>query len=237
MKTFVKKIILKAIPKNIKFWINFEHTKYGHISYSMEGEDRVLQRLMNYRQNGIFVDVGAHLPKKYSNTYYYYKMGWRGINIDAMPGSMDLFNKMRPNDINIEVPISDVEEELFYYVFNATDLNTFDPSKIDTYLSYPGIKLKEKIKLKTRRLEDVLSESLPKLGSNQIDFLSIDVEGWDMHVIKSNNWNLYRPEFLLVEDLFSDITETLNGELTSYLISVGYKFIAKTHNTAFYKRL
>ncbi len=83
-------------------------------SYSQEGEDMVLRRLFEQKTVGYYVDVGAHHPKRFSNTYYFYKRGWRGINIDAMPGSMKLFNKMRPRDINVEIPVSSGEGEILY---------------------------------------------------------------------------------------------------------------------------
>lgn len=71
------------------------------------------------------MDVGAHHPKRFSNTHYFYKKGWRGINIDAMPGGMRLFRKIRPKDINLEIAISDKKRVLTYYVFNDHALNGF----------------------------------------------------------------------------------------------------------------
>ena len=90
-------------------WIN--------LSYSQECEDLVLKRIFE-NKIGFYVVVGAHHPKLFSNTYLFYKKGWKGINIDALPESMKLFNKMRPRDINIEIGVIEVEDELNYYVFN-----------------------------------------------------------------------------------------------------------------------
>ena len=52
-----------------------------------------------------FIDVGAHHPMRFSNTYLFYKKKWKGINIDPLPGSMKLFNKLRPRDINLELGV------------------------------------------------------------------------------------------------------------------------------------
>lgn len=235
IKQTIKKTILSVIPPNVKWWINFEYSKHAQLSYATEGEDLVLQRLMDSRGNGIFVDVGAHHPIKRSNTYYYYRQGWRGINIDAMPGSMQAFMKERPEDINLEIPISDSEQELKYYMFNASDLNTFDSSKIEIYLKYPGVKLEKEIVLKTRTLAQILDEHFEKLKSSKIDFLSVDVEGLDLQVLKSNNWQRYRPEYVLAEDLFQNAAETCSGKLAIFMRSVGYELISKTCNTAFFK--
>ena len=82
----------------------------------------------NLLQHGFFVDVGAHHPQRFSNTYYFYLKGWSGINIDAMPGSMKIFDDLRSRDINLEIPISDKSEILTYYEFDEPALNSFSLS-------------------------------------------------------------------------------------------------------------
>ena len=74
-------------------------------SYSQEGEDRILQRLFENQTPGFYVDIGAHHPRRFSNTYIFYKQGWRGINVDATPGSMFLFRVFRKRDINLEIAV------------------------------------------------------------------------------------------------------------------------------------
>ena len=84
----------------------------SNYSYAQEGEDRILMRYFDGRKKGFYLDVGAHHPKLYSNTYLFYNQGWNGINIDAMPGSMEIFNKQRSRDINIEAAISKNTEKI-----------------------------------------------------------------------------------------------------------------------------
>lgn len=59
-------------------------------------EDLIFHRLFDYRRNGFFVDVGAHSPTRFSNTMALYLRGWRGFNVDAMPGSMTPFRRLAP---------------------------------------------------------------------------------------------------------------------------------------------
>ncbi|MCP2732462.1 FkbM family methyltransferase, partial [Symplocastrum sp. BBK-W-15] len=98
---------------------------YHNLSYSQEGEDMIISRFFEGKKQGFYVDVGAHHPQRFSNTYRFYLQGWRGINIDAMPGSMEIFNKIRANDINLEISISDCNQILTYYEFNEPALNGF----------------------------------------------------------------------------------------------------------------
>src|SRR5690348_16491596 len=96
------------------------------LSYSQDGEDVVLRRLLEGRKNGFYVDVGAHHPRRFSNTFYFYRRGWRGINIDANPDAIKLFRRERASDINLCVGIGELTGNLSFHFFNEPALNTFD---------------------------------------------------------------------------------------------------------------
>lgn len=237
LKEYTIQTLLKLIPDFLKRRIITQSADSGILTFSQEGEDRLIERILGKKHYGIYVDVGAHHPSTISNTYYFYRMGWRGINIDAMPGAMALFDQVRPYDINIEQPISDEIAELEYFMFNSAELNTFDAKNAAIFLSYPNVKLLNKITLKTNTLAKVLEQNLPKLGGKEIDFLSVDVEGLDLKVLKSNDWTKFRPNLILVEDLFADVMKSYQGEISTYLTSVDYQMIAKTQNTLFFKKI
>lgn len=205
---------------------------YATKSYSQEGEDMILKALVGGQKKGFYVDVGAHHPKRFSNTYFFYKQGWRGINIDAMPGSMKLFNIVRSEDINIEKPVSDKKQTLTYYSFNEPAINGFSKE-----LSLERNKKKEYCiestkDIETFTLDEILDNNLPQ--NKQIDFLSIDVEGLDFMVLKSNNFDKYRPKIILIEILGSTIEEIANGEISKFLKTYNYFFYARSVRTAFF---
>lgn len=209
---------------------------YALKSYSQEGEDMILKRLFEGEENGFYIDVGAHHPKRFSNTNFFYKKGWRGINIDAMPGSMEIFNKQRPRDINIEQPISDKQHTLCYYAFNEPALNGFSKKLSDSrdgLASYKVIFTKE---LQTVTLNSVLETHLPD-NIKKIDFLTIDVEGLDFQVLKSINLKKYRPKVILVEILGSSLSDLYDNEVSRYLENQGYKVYAKAVNTVIFKHV
>lgn len=209
--------------------------KFAKIGYSQEGEDIVLDRFLNYKEKGFFVDIGAHHPIYLSNTYRFYLRGWRGINVDAMPGSMKMFNKIRPFDTNIEAPVSDKVEELTYYIFNEPALNTFSEEEATKKNNLGNYRITRAIKLKTLTLETILDMHL-KHGQ-KIDFLSIDVEGLDLKVLVSNNWKKYRPTLVLIESLNNehDIASVSTDPVNIFMRQTGYHLVAKTLNTLFYK--
>ena len=246
LKEYIKSFLVKLTPKLIKRAIIFpyeesikkreEIDRYLNLSYSQEGEDLVLYRLIGHKINGFYVDIGAHHPYRFSNTYKFYQLGWRGINVDPLPGSMKLFKGKRPRDISLEVAIVNSENhQLHYYMFDEPALNTMN-ERVATQreLTVPTDKIVKTISVPCFRLVDVLDKYLP--DHQEIDFFSIDVEGMDFNVIQSNNWDKYRPNFVVLESLNSNLQEDLNTELTSFLIGKNYNLVAKTANSIIYKR-
>lgn len=208
---------------------------YYQKSWSQEGEDLILSRYFeNLKTNGFYVDVGAHHPLRFSNTYKFYKQGWYGINIDAMPGSMDLFNRLRPRDINLEKAVSDSKQIMTYYAFNEPALNGFSKELTQHRDGQGNNKIIFKKDIETSTLEEILDQYMPK-GQN-IDFLSVDVEGLDFAVLKSNNWVKYSPELILIEICGSMLDELLNNEVTIFLRQFGYTICAKCMNTVIFKK-
>lgn len=229
IKNYIKNIFgLSTVEK-----IEDTSLQFQRQSYSQEGEDIVLLRYFEQQQNGFYVDVGAHHPFRFSNTYLFYKKGWRGINIDAMPGSMKLFNEFRKGDINLEIPISESRQKLTYHIFNEPALNTFSESEAEKKNGIFHYKIIDRLELQTFTLSEILDQYLPV--GQEIDFLTIDVEGLDYKVLKSNNWDKFKPKMILIESLRSDIESTFNAELYYYLKDHGYKFVSKTFNTLFFK--
>ncbi|QGY44443.1 FkbM family methyltransferase [Maribellus comscasis] len=196
-------------------------------SFSQEGEDMLMKELFFKKKKGFYIDVGAHHPKRFSNTYYYYRQGWKGINIDAMPGSMRLFNFFRRRDTNLELGIADKEGELTYYVFGETALNTFSKEIADERRN--KYKLKKQIKVKVYPLSGVLDKYAPA----NIDFLSIDIEGMDLLVLKTVDWNKYKPKVVLVETGVIDRYNPSN-EISSFLETKGYSFYACSSRTSLF---
>ncbi|WP_291910770.1 FkbM family methyltransferase [Chitinophaga sp. CB10] len=219
-----------------RFLKNFTVTNlfYSEFSYAQEGEDMILRRFFGRYKKGFYVDIGAHHPVRFSNTYGFYLDGWRGINVDAMPGSMDSFRKKRPRDINLELPVSDKTETLNFYIFNEPALNTFSEQEARSKDGKNNNKIIDIRPLETVTLASILDKHLPE--GQQIDFMSIDVEGLDIRVLKSNNWEKYRPEFLLVEELLSNITNSMGGEVNQFLQGQGYMLVARSYNTSFYRK-
>lgn len=226
----LKKLVL---PKN----------DYYIKSYAQEAEDILLNKLFFNKINGFYVDIGAHHPKKYSNTYLLYMKGWRGINIDPRPGMAKLFAKDRGADINLEIGISLEGKSLDLYIFKEAAVNTFSRKMYERCIN-DGFEFIETREIECKRLDKILDIYMP--ANEEVDFISVDAEGFDLQVLNSNNWFKYKPYVVLVEVGISDYNQTksrydmlsienaIKTDTYKYLISLGYKLYMKTYNTLFF---
>jgi len=198
--------------------------------FSQGGEDAILMsffaKKLEAKEKGFFVDIGAYHPVKFSNTYLFYINGWNGINVDANPNSINLFNKTRPKDININMAISDITiPQAFYFMENESNsMSSF--SKENIIMQGMDKHISKKIELKPIRLEDLFENQLNE--NQEIDFMSIDVEGFELNVLQSNNWVKYRPTVLIIEQKGLTFTENINDIVTEFLRTKGYCVFAKT---------
>lgn len=227
-KRTLKRLLVRALAGHPSLSID----EYTYPSWSQSGEDRILDWLFGGRHTGFFVDIGAHHPQRYSNTYMLYLKGWRGINVDAMPGSMEPFRRVRPNDINLEIGISRQRQTLTYYSFDDPALNGFSPELAEERRKWNPDKVVAEHQIQTFPLSEVLDKHVP--SGTEIDLLSVDVEGLDYEVLSSNDWDRYRPKVVIVEDLdFSIDGGSSTSEAVAILRSHGYVAASKTAHNVF----
>lgn len=234
-KTKIALFFAKLLPRAIyeQYKINFDSTQnFSQTYFSQEGEEIIVRRYFEYRNSGFFIDVGAYHPIKFSNTYKLYTLGWRGVNIDATPNSMIAFNEARANDLNIEAAISNEIEDLKFFEFDEGALNTFDELKAQKIINAGIYKLISTRQIRTQTLESILDKCI-KAGQ-KIDLLSIDAEGFDLKVLKSNNWEKFRPSLIIIETDIKDIARFLRSAEANYLQEKGYSCFAKTFKSAFF---
>src|SRR6266581_2478754 len=198
-------------------------------SYSQEGEDMVLERIFAGKKGGFYVDVGAHHPRRFSNTYFFYRKGWKGINIEPNREAIHAFQSERKRDTNLQCGISDRPGRLMYYSFDEPALNTFDQALAKSRIASTPYKLVGTSAIPVERLDAILSKHVP--ANCVIDFLSIDVEGLDLSVLQSNDWRRFRPRCVLVEALGSSVEEAMEGHIYQFMKNQRYELLAKTFNT------
>ena len=166
LKRLLKKLhILHSIYIKHKFFIKKK-------SYAMDGEDTEVINYFKNKTKGFYVDVGCYHPIHRNNTYLLHKKDWDGINIDTSQFSIDLFDYMRPNDLNYNCAISNKNEIIkLFYQKELSQLSTTE--RIQAEMVFQG-NIKEK-EIQAFTLDEILNKS--KYENSKINFLDIDVEG------------------------------------------------------------
>ncbi|MEP7300811.1 MAG: FkbM family methyltransferase [Caldimonas sp.] len=231
MRNLAKRLLPAAAKEALR--AAFGSSAFAVRSYAQEGEDLLLLRLFDGRPPAVYVDVGAHHPFRFSNTSLLHQRGWHGINIDARPGSMAAFQKSRPDDINLELGISLEHSRLCYHLFAEPALNTFDPTLAAERRANGWAQTATRT-IECFPLSTVLERELPKFGSTSIGLLSVDVEGLDLEVLRSNDWTRFRPGAIVVEVLGTGVRSMLGSEVNRYLEEVGYMPYSKLINSAIF---
>ncbi len=234
---------LAILPPNVRIRLRGVYERVisarrARRTYAQFGEDAVLLALLAELKHhgepitepGFYVDVGAYLPVTYSNTYALYKRGWRGITIEASPGSEPLFRITRPRDIHVNVAIGDSEGQITYFTWGTpTVVNTADPEHAALFTRELG-RPPETIQVPLRTLSSVLTQYVPPGIS--VDVMSIDVEGMSLACLRGNDWTTFKPRVILVE---VDVNPLHHGALDpsiAYLQSRGYALRAIAGPTA-----
>ena len=232
----MKKFLKRWLPEVLKAKLRQPRrlAPYAGETYSQEGEDQILRRIFHGRPIGFYVDVGAYHPQELSNTFTFYLKGWRGINMDPVPGGMREFNKVRPRDINLEVAVSEVAGSLTYHQFDPATVNTFSEEVARQRVEYgdgPNSDFKYRligqIKVEALPLATILGRHLPP--GQRIDLLNIDVEGHEMAVLASNDWTKYRPLVVAIEDSsLLGLDELPDSAVAKFLTERGYAPFCRT---------
>jgi hypothetical protein len=217
----------------------FVKQEQGCRSYSQSGEDLIVKYLFDWLKFNKFsyLDIGAFHPWKINNTYLFYLMGFTGVNIDGNYNSIASFNKFRPKDRNINALISSKSEQITYYQFDSSTLNTIDEFFAKSLVEEGKHKLIKESKLEAIGINDVLYNYFSK--DTNFTFFSLDVEGFDFKILKEFDFSTFSPKIICVETV--DFNETSIGnknlEIIKLLEAIDYIHYADTYiNSIFVKR-
>ena len=164
---------------------------YPKRSYSMLGEDLIVEKFFKNKKNGFYVDVGCYHPIDGNNTYLLSKKGWSGINIDLNTISINLFDRARKNDSNLNIAISNKSQKIkYYYRKKINMLNTINKAFAKSSFR-KGFKTGS---IQSQTLNSVLDKS--KFKNKKIDFLNLDIEGNEINALRSLDLRKYSPKLI-----------------------------------------
>jgi FkbM family methyltransferase len=189
------------------------------ISYAQNFEDVMLNRVFRDREAGFYVDVGAADPTHLSVTKTFYDRGWTGINIEPHPDFFRQLAEQRPRDINLNCGASVSDGEATLYEFPDREWSSLAPEVSKAAPDRRGPIAQRQVPVTT--LTAILDKHA---AGRQIDFLKIDVEGWEKEVLQGIDLKRYRPTIILLEAVDRH-TREISSDWEADLLAAGYKLV------------
>lgn len=178
---------------------------------------------------GFYVDIGCHGPRRGNNTYWLYKRGWQGILVDIEEEKVLSCRLARPRDTTRKCAITDQEGSVQVYSdkpFSTTSTIIAPPTdKPSVRASSSNVQATTLTKL----LTDVVAP-------NRFELLSIDTEGSDLNVLRGLDFEIFRPTFICVEELYKvSVLDIEASEVNKLLVRKGYHLISVAGFSLIYK--
>lgn len=190
--------------------------------------DRKLEHYLNYC-NGFFIEAGANNGFNQSNTYYFEQFkGWKGILVEGIPELYQqcLLERPKAKVFNCALVSSDFSES--YVTMKYSNLMSLVEGSLKSKQAeenhvIEGSKIQKgfipyEIKVPARTLTSILDEC----EVNEIDFFSLDVEGYELSVLKGLDFNKYRPKYMLIEARFKEEIDNYISDLYVEIDQLSY---------------
>lgn len=198
-------------------------------SYAQCGEDLIIDFLfatLKLRRVR-YLDIGAHHPTYFSNTYFFYERGASGVCVEPDETLANAFSQIRPRDIILNVGIAPKEGVADFYQMSTPTLNTFSREQAEQYESYGTQRIERVVSVAIRNVNGVLEEyfeSAPEL-------LSLDVEGLDLEILQSLDFVNHRPAVFCIETLSftEDRSERKLQVIIDWMTGQDYMLYADTY--------
>lgn len=163
------------------------------ISYAQNLEDVLLARAFQGRAHGFYIDVGAMHPTADSVTRHFYELGWSGINVEPVEQHWRVLQQERPRDLNLRIVLGERPGTARIARVGTSGLSSLDAAAVESARAAGRAVDYEDVPMST------LAEICRRHVGGEIDFLKIDVEGWEEPVIRGGDWETYRPQVVVVE--------------------------------------
>lgn len=230
MKKLIKITFDKFIYTLLKFLIQKFHNLRIIRSFSQEGEDIILDRLIDEKnKNKLYLDIGSGHPIKYSNTYMLYLKGFRGVIVDANKKNIELHQIIRPKDIRFNYILSKDKSEVDFFIYKQSELNTINKKRV-SYLKQKKINFIKKKRIKSKNSMVFFNKDIKHLMKNFF-YLNIDVEGSELDIINSINWKILKPKIITIEILNTELEYLKKNKIYKKLNDNGYRVYSKLYNT------
>ncbi len=204
-------------------------------SFSQSGEDRIVKFIFEVLgiSKPTYLDIGAHHPTIINNTYLFYLLGGKGVLVDPNPKWCGIVHNIRPRDVFLNVGVSGLpKKQVPFYIMDSDTLSTFSKEEAERMVC------EDDHEIVSVQYVDILTpfEIITEYLLGDVDFVSVDVEGLEIDILKSLDFDKIRPKVFCIETISYSKTGkgTKNTEIIEFMNNNAYLTYADTYvNTIF----
>ena len=233
----MKKSILRftyKILKKLAYFFGFSS------SFSSDGEDYALHKLLNGISEGKYIDIGSNHPIKHSNTFSFYLLGWSGVCIDPIPFLDKQYKIFRNGDVFINAGVIGKANNNaamdFYYFKDYPDNSTFDVSRVEALRNEFNRHPTSITAIPIITFAEVWAKFNDKWNGDEIHLLNLDTEGDELNILHSIFSLKVNPWVICVKDLGYSASTVMSGEIHQLLHQRGYILVSRTFMSSIYVR-
>lgn len=185
--------------------------------YSQFGQDQFIWKMIfNCNKKGFFLDVGGNDPIKINNTYLFEMNGWQGLAFEPIRSLAELWALQRETEC-LNIAIGEDERQIEFAEFSSHEF-----SSVGKCMSKENIEKSSKYLVQQKTITSILKER----NIRKVDFMSVDVEGYEMNVLKGIDFSFIDISCICIENNRRG-TERPDLDLRRYIISKGYRLIGR----------
>lgn len=200
--------------------------RHGRVSYSQAGEDVIAAYFFGHFKirDITYLDIGAWEPILINNTYHFYDLGHRGVLVEPNVDLAEKLRTTRPQDTVLVAGIGfgkpGVKDLADYYVMTNPSWSTFDKAEAEHQVQATKgkITIREVRKMPLLNINDVMEEHFKGKAPT---YVSVDAEGLHFAILKSIDFERFRPALICVETLVSGESRTI-PEIPAFMATKGY---------------
>lgn len=173
---------------------------FGRESHAEYGEDIIVYRILRKCNitNPQYIEIGIPASLDGSNTRYFYDGHCKGVCIEANPQAYQTLKETRKRDVVMNMGVSGKNNSgkilPFYCIKGSDALNTFSKRVLDVRLEQ-GFEVEKILEVECKSLDEIFTD----LKISSPDFVSIDVEGMELEVLKDFDFNKYQVKVWSIE--------------------------------------
>lgn len=196
-KRAVIKFLLRPLSENLGFPKWCRRPSHNDLDFK-------LSKYLNFR-NGVFIEAGANDGYSQSNTFFLEKgLKWKGLLIEAVPELYEKCKRLRKRSFVIQGGLvsKDYKKKtlkIFYANLMSTAEGAMKPTALSEHIK-KGIQcqgIERSHSFEANAL--TFKEALRHTKFSKIDFMSIDLEGYEIEALRGFDFTIHRPHYILIE--------------------------------------